>query len=324
MKNDPTRIALNHFDKHYGAQFGKDWSSIRLGLLSLQKYGALFNNFCDEHETIEKLLELDADDFVQMAAIKLRNSYKEKEAVTWKRDQSQLQDGKLTNSTLSNELASSDEFALSEECSMNVDNTNESVVHKDSRIATLEDEPTQSNISSIKGQRSQHKHSWKDEYIIAAGYESKLEYMIGQDQVHEPSISLEELDVETVVSTFNTNPALRCFTFPIGNFQRFPPSRIDYASGLLMYYLLDASSLLPVMALDLKPKDSVLDMCAAPGGKALAMLGILEEGKAYLVSITRNLFTVKLKTDDDVQQITVSLRNYILYITHCVRFIAIS
>lgn len=38
------------------------------------------------------------------------------------------------------------------------------------------------------------------------------------------------------------------------------------------YYLLDGGSILPVLALDLRPNDEVLDMCAAPGGKSLAVL----------------------------------------------------
>ncbi|KAG8436967.1 hypothetical protein GDO86_007883 [Hymenochirus boettgeri] len=42
--------------------------------------------------------------------------------------------------------------------------------------------------------------------------------------------------------------------------------------GLLEYYLMDASSLLPVLALDIQHGHSVLDLCAAPGGKTLALL----------------------------------------------------
>ena len=41
---------------------------------------------------------------------------------------------------------------------------------------------------------------------------------------------------------------------------------------------MDAASLLPVLALDLTPKCSVLDMCAAPGGKSIAMLQTLLPG----------------------------------------------
>ena len=41
---------------------------------------------------------------------------------------------------------------------------------------------------------------------------------------------------------------------------------------LLYYYAMDVASLYPVLALDLQAGDTVLDMCAAPGGKAFCIL----------------------------------------------------
>ncbi|KAM4022461.1 5-cytosine rRNA methyltransferase NSUN4 [Anomaloglossus baeobatrachus] len=64
---------------------------------------------------------------------------------------------------------------------------------------------------------------------------------------------------------------LTCYTFPRGDISRFPAARSG-TLGLLDYYLLDASSLLPVLALDVQPDHRVLDLCAAPGGKTLALL----------------------------------------------------
>jgi 16S rRNA C967 or C1407 C5-methylase (RsmB/RsmF family) len=36
--------------------------------------------------------------------------------------------------------------------------------------------------------------------------------------------------------------------------------------------MMDAASVLPVIALDLQQEDKILDMCSAPGGKMLTML----------------------------------------------------
>lgn len=43
-------------------------------------------------------------------------------------------------------------------------------------------------------------------------------------------------------------------------------------NSLLGYYLMDAASLLPCLALDVQEGHTVLDLCAAPGGKTLALL----------------------------------------------------
>ena len=52
-----------------------------------------------------------------------------------------------------------------------------------------------------------------------------------------------------------------------------PPVRLP--NGLLPYYLLDAASLLPVLALGVRAGDKVLDLCAAPGGKSVAIAQFL-------------------------------------------------
>ncbi|XP_034743463.1 5-methylcytosine rRNA methyltransferase NSUN4 [Etheostoma cragini] len=64
---------------------------------------------------------------------------------------------------------------------------------------------------------------------------------------------------------------IKCLVFPRGDITRFKPARPDMC-GLLGYYLMDAASVLPCLALDVQEGHNVLDLCAAPGGKTLALL----------------------------------------------------
>lgn len=55
-----------------------------------------------------------------------------------------------------------------------------------------------------------------------------------------------------------------------------PAAYIHYGAG--DYYIQDAGSLLAVVALDAQPGELLCDLCAAPGGKATAILDALERG----------------------------------------------
>ncbi|XP_068098637.1 5-methylcytosine rRNA methyltransferase NSUN4 [Hyperolius riggenbachi] len=166
-----SRFALQYFDTNYSLQFQDLWPSIRISLLSEQKYGALLNNFSRQEMVAQHLTSLHSTDFLSEAR-----------------------------------------------------------------------------------------------QVIGESPE-----MMDEDRLSpEPSsTSMEESGRDTVTSLSST--AFTCYTFPRGDISRFPSPRVDM-SGLLEYYLMDAASLLPVLALDVQPGHSVLDLCAAPGGKTLALL----------------------------------------------------
>lgn len=67
---------------------------------------------------------------------------------------------------------------------------------------------------------------------------------------------------------------LHIYTYERGNVSRFSSPR-RCITGSFSHYLLDGASILPPLALGLEPGDTVLDACAAPGGKALLMLQTL-------------------------------------------------
>jgi 16S rRNA C967 or C1407 C5-methylase (RsmB/RsmF family) len=51
-----------------------------------------------------------------------------------------------------------------------------------------------------------------------------------------------------------------------------PAKTVAFADGLLKPYHLDEASVFAATSLGVQPEDEVLDLCAAPGGKALVML----------------------------------------------------
>lgn len=57
--------------------------------------------------------------------------------------------------------------------------------------------------------------------------------------------------------------------------------------GYFNYYLMDAASILPVMALEPKAGEKVVDLCAAPGGKSL-LCALLMNNQGLLVSNDRS------------------------------------
>ncbi|XP_070688931.1 tRNA (cytosine(34)-C(5))-methyltransferase, mitochondrial [Pempheris klunzingeri] len=81
-------------------------------------------------------------------------------------------------------------------------------------------------------------------------------HALGQDLQSEPSQTLPR-------------PSLQCYIHPYP--LRFP-SQAHRPGQLKQYYLLNAASLLPVLALQVRDGEKVLDLCSAPGGKALAIM----------------------------------------------------
>lgn len=92
--------------------------------------------------------------------------------------------------------------------------------------------------------------------------------------------------------------ALRVLAYPRGDVSLFPQVpcsegetgreqawRVQAEVGpgqTLGWYLMDGASILPVLALDLKLGDAVLDLCAAPGGKSILMLQTMLPGQTTI------------------------------------------
>ncbi|XP_077150220.1 tRNA (cytosine(34)-C(5))-methyltransferase, mitochondrial [Ranitomeya variabilis] len=79
--------------------------------------------------------------------------------------------------------------------------------------------------------------------------------------------------------THHTFPAsLRCYINR--NPGKFPSQR-HQTGEIKGYYILNASSLLPMLALDVRHGERVLDLCAAPGGKSVTLLQCASPGHLH-------------------------------------------
>lgn len=115
--------------------------------------------------------------------------------------------------------------------------------------------------------------------------------------------SLKQLDIETKSQTldkFKVPKALKVYSFDTGDTSLFEQPKINYKK-LLNYYCLDGASILPVLALDLKKNDHVMDLCASPGGKTLVMLQTLLPNK----------ITCNDKTDNRIKRLNNTMKQYL-------------
>lgn len=102
--------------------------------------------------------------------------------------------------------------------------------------------------------------AWKfdDDTTLPTGEQQPMEQLTNQMS----SLSTDQGDLDADERPFTT---------------RFnPPNPVDPNSPLLPYYLLDAASVLAVDALTVGSHHSVLDLCAAPGGKSIVAAQALD------------------------------------------------
>ncbi|KAF5291402.1 hypothetical protein FQR65_LT01712 [Abscondita terminalis] len=244
--------ALDHFDSFYKDIYRSNWPCIRAGLLGKQKYVAVINNYGNVEDTITKLekngalnmrtlFNLEKGYIADAVSKKRQIRYLEK---IWKTEESVCQ-------TKSKVLHKNKTKNLSLEESL-------SNAHIDSSRLINEDSMLSTSILSqfLPATRIKGKEGW----IMESDH---IKYFDQNTSVN----SIKEYD-------FHFPEHLNVYCYERDNFSKFEgPKRGD--TGVYNYYLMDGGSVLPVLALDIKPGDKVLDMCAAPGGKSLLALQTL-------------------------------------------------
>lgn len=118
------------------------------------------------------------------------------------------------------------------------------------------------------------------QYVPATKIKGKEDWVLESDHYKYYEAN-SNFNVNIEKSDLHFPDYLNVYCYEPENFTRFSsPSR--GSTGVSNYYLMDGGSLLPVLALDLKPGCRMLDMCAAPGGKSILAIQTLYPD--YLVS----------------------------------------
>ncbi|CAO1317873.1 unnamed protein product [Diamesa serratosioi] len=279
----PKDRALQNFDDFYGNVYGNRWKSMRIALLCQHKYIALVNNFGDSDKTVNSL---EADGAINLKAIydigkeNLESSNKG----LYANDNITNVDNKIDR-IIDSKRNSEVESLFSDQTRMESVpdqlKTNDETSNKD-LLQAISDykkplEQVLQEDSDIDYRRiidPAHGTSGLYEFVPATKIKGMEDWVFESDHYRYYSNTMDfPLKIEMELD-FQFPSSLQLFTYEKGNVSDFrSPKKTD--TGVLSHFLMDGSSVLPPLALNLQPGDRVLDACAAPGGKSLLMLQTL-------------------------------------------------
>lgn len=261
-KVHPADKALQHFDDFYQQVFSKNWESIREGLLGKQKYVAVVNNYSDCEATMAKL-EL-------QGALNIRTLFK-------------LEKGYMKEKRVDYEKRK----ALKEIAKLDLELDKR--VNEPKKDLSLQTSIEDAELDFRRIVDSQNALSGEilHEFVPATKIKGKEDFV--PESTHYKFYNTDNFKV-CVEEEYDLHfpEHLNIYCFEEGSESSFEPSPSG-STGVLNYYLMDGGSILPVLALDIRPGNNILDLCAAPGGKTLLAIQTLYPGRiiANDVSMSR-------------------------------------
>ena len=236
----PTMQALSHFDQFYSSVYKTKWNSIRLGLMSKQKHAVIVNNFGNSEETCEKLTSLGCIDIQE----EFKKGFRKVEPyIPLDGDNHGVDDSEKVGDANSNEAEDYNE-ATGEELE---------VAEKDiEEFKSLD--PTEADERLIKPDKNVLGGSSMSMYKFMPTAKLKgMEEFVEEAEYYDTYTKVEKEHIKQRPFTkLNFPPHLKCFTFQRSDLSSFPSPSAN-ALSTFNYYCLDGGSLLPVLALDVKP-----------------------------------------------------------------------
>lgn len=254
-------FCLEHFDRFYSKAFAGQWPSMRLALFSRPKFCALLNNYGDRDTAIRRLNK--------MGCYSIKKIYNEQiSSIDYKRETNESSE-KNCNSEHSEMLVDQPTpiSIAPYGSSMTVELASKRIIQPKQVLSQGERGEIDASSASMLDFVPSTKIKGMDDFV------EESEYYNMHDALRAESCQKRAIPIEIRNQEVLQFPKLlEAFTFAPGatDMRLEPPEK--GLLGTFDYYCMDAASLLPVIALGVKEGDAVLDMCAAPGGKTLAIL----------------------------------------------------
>ncbi|XP_055920686.1 5-methylcytosine rRNA methyltransferase NSUN4 [Eupeodes corollae] len=279
-KKSVTERVLENFDDFYGTVFGVRWNNIRAALLSEQKYIAMVNNFGDIEKTCHILESTGAINVKSLFSLAKERSEIENAVLTpnqtiYKLDERvrgilKKQEDQEKQSVYPESIDKEDKVNHNNPFNSknksteanNGTNTNKSLegaIQTNTELDTRRIVDTESDSGGLYDYVPATKIKGMEDWVPESNY-----YKYYQTTTDFPL----KIELETKLAYPDS---LCLYTYEMGNCTKFK-SPFKCVTGVLSHYLMDGSSILPPLFLDVQPGERVLDACAAPGGKSLLML----------------------------------------------------
>lgn len=286
-KTGPKYKALNHFDEFYASVFGDaKWQAMREAMLRRSKYVALVNNYGDADKTIEELTNRGAHCLKKL--ITIQQEFNKEYKITPQPTQVLETDGQSERLAEYMERQQTDEISniypnsenkpekldMEDEGEVKVKKVNQEMSYPNK---TLDESIAEAKIDESRiidpsmGMTSESLY----QFLPATKLKGMDEWV--PESVHYSYYSKEK-DFPFIIEPdgpLKYPEHLKVFTYEMDSDQTTFPEPKRCQTGVYNYYPMDCGSILPVLALDLSPGDRVLDLCSAPGGKALVALQTL-------------------------------------------------
>lgn len=222
-----SQLALDHFDMFYQPVFGKKWPSIRIALLTTQKYCALVNHFA-ELETILKLQQLGAGNVADLVRkrVDIFNRSTEKTIHKGREDYSKMEAIRTENTQCNKHTLENQNWHKT----YNITNDKETFVNVENQKDKFNDDHNSSTRTNVERDLLSEDSDLYT-FVPADKVYSEPELLL-QEEIKQSTFTLSDVPINVMPDQISVPADLKFFVYPKGETKDFPTPQPDKA-GLL-------------------------------------------------------------------------------------------